>query len=155
MVTNKNQTFQTKIKFMETSLTNYLSPSLCFYLSISNNSGINTKLTVIYDFPVTLLLHYWSPEASNLRYLSFTPIIFHPFLKKIPTIQGHVCYMRTQKFLPPFEASVTLSFQLFHRTKQSLCSFIISLRTFVYLLLWGKPVNNLLTPIRWCGYNKR
>ena len=62
--------------------------SYCSFLSISNKSGEIVKLTVVGDWPITLMLHYWSPYASNMRHFSFSPLILHRSLNKIDTIEG-------------------------------------------------------------------
>ena len=40
------------------------------------------------DQPVTLMIHYSSQEASDLRYLFFIQIFYRPSLKNKSTIEG-------------------------------------------------------------------
>ena len=107
----KVKTFSWECKSGKTSLTKSWSSSLCFYLSLSKNAGKITDTIVISDYPVTLLIHYWYPEASNLRYLSFVPLVFHPTRNKIDITVVPTVSPEHKKSPPPFTLSATISFQ--------------------------------------------
>ena len=61
--------------------------SSCYGISALRKVVKFSRLVVIDDCPVTLLIHYWYPEASNLSYLFFTQIIFNPHLNQHAKIE--------------------------------------------------------------------
>ena len=66
-----------------------MQPLLLFLRLYIKKSGKTTKLTVIDDCTVTVRIQYWSPEASNVVYLTLVLLISHSALKFcFSTIEG-------------------------------------------------------------------
>ena len=83
---NQIKPFSWGFKSGKISLIKSCIPSPYSYLSDSNKEGKFENWTVIDDLTVTFLIQFWYPQVSNLRYLSFSPLIFNPDLNKITTI---------------------------------------------------------------------
>ena len=88
---------------MENTPNNLLQIVLLFLHIYLRKIRQNRKLSVIDDCTVTFLVYYWSPEASNLRYISFAALIFYPFLKKNATTEGTTVLPDHTKLPAPFQ----------------------------------------------------
>ena len=78
------------------------SPPSSFCPSISKKAGKIKKSEAIDDCSVTFLIHYLSPEASNMNPLCFASLIFHPSLREITTKEGPKVLPEHPKISIPF-----------------------------------------------------
>ena len=104
-------------------------------------------MKIIYEWPVTLLLHYWYPEASILRYPPFNPLVVHPTLNKIAIILGSKVLPDQKKVSTPFALITTLSFQPFNRIDGNSMLFydIVDKICVPVILVWTR--RHFLSPI--------